>query len=165
MRPSLSAPAFITAIALTLAAPRAFAGEPSPYMSHTVEVDAAHWFQHVTFKDVGLAAGPADRDGWMRNVTRVLARTLDAGLHARARVEPSVADPEWHRACHGQHVYVDVWRSAGPDRVGFSLWRGCGDDDRFAWQEVPASDGWAASAPVVAKAIAHALRVCDAVTC
>ncbi len=161
----LSVPALFTAIVLTLAAPAAFAGEPSPYMSQTVEVDATHWFQHVTFKDVGLAAGATDRDGWMRTVTRVLASTLDSQLHARASIEPLVSDPAWHRSCQGKHVYVDVWRSSSPDRVGFSLWRGCGESDQFAWQEVPMSGGWEASAPAVARAIAHALKVCDAVTC
>jgi hypothetical protein len=161
----LNAPALLAALALTVAAPAALAGEPSPYMSQTVEVGASHWFQHVTFKDVGLSTGATERDGWMRTVTRVLAATLDTRLHARASVEPRVADPAWHRSCQGHHVYVDVWRSTAPDRVGFSLWRGCGEGDRFAWQEVPMSGGWDASAPVVARAIAHALQVCDAVTC
>lgn len=159
----MSVPAFLTAMALTLSAPAA--GEPSPYMSQTVQVGASHWFQHVTFKDVGLATGVADRDGWMRTVTRVLAATLDRRLHAHAGVEPRVADPAWHRSCLGRHVYVDLWRGSSPDRVGFSLWRGCGESDQFAWQEVPLSGGWQASAPDVARAIAHALRVCDAVTC
>ncbi len=154
-----------TATVLTLAAPTALAGEPSPYMSQTVQVDASHWFRHVTFKDVGLSVGPTERGRWMRTVTRLLAATLDPRLQARAVVEARVADPSWHRVCQGHHVYVDVWRSRDPDRVGFSLWRGCGEGDQFAWQEVPVTGTWAASAPSVARAIGHALRVCDAVTC
>jgi hypothetical protein len=137
----------------------------SPYLDQAVEVGVPHWFQQVTFKDVGLASDRAERATWIRAVTRALASSLDARLMAHAHPAPEAADPRWHHACRGRHVYVDVWRSTSPDRVGFSLWRGCGADDQFAWQEVPTSLGLISSAQQVAGAIADVLSVCDERTC
>ncbi len=138
---------------------------PSPYLAETVDVGVSHWFQRVTFKDVGLAAGAGERETWIRAVTHALARALDTRLMARAHAVAEVAAPEWHHACQGRHVYVDVWRGTEPARVGFSLWRGCGAEDEFAWQEVPVDGAWVSSAQDVAGAIAHVLEVCGEAPC
>lgn len=87
----------------------------------------------VSFKDVGLKVEPAERAA----ILEAIAAGVAASLAAEEVHRPEWALPGWHRQCRGAHVYVDLWRSAGPDRLGFSLWQGCSADDRLAHVELP----------------------------
>ncbi|MCA9687736.1 MAG: hypothetical protein KC457_36595, partial [Myxococcales bacterium] len=53
----------------------------------------------------------------------------------------------------GAHRYVDLWRSANPPRVGFSLWAGCGADDKLAWRELPLASEDALAGPEALAAV------------
>jgi hypothetical protein len=133
------------------------------YAPFTVTVDGPHWFHTVTFKDVGLRApSDADRQAIIEAIGDAFAHRLSRRVPAHLDYDPTVAEPVWHTQCRGHHLYVDLWRSSGPDRVGFSLWKGCGADDRVAWVEVPAppsaleSPGWLDVASRLGETIADA---------
>lgn len=150
MKPTATAAVLLAALAGCRAAPAPADPPPSEgYVPFSVSVDAPHWFHAATFKDVGLrAASDADRRLVVEAIGDAFAQRLSRQVPARLEYDPAVADPAWHRQCRGHHLYVDLWRSTAPDRLGFSLWKGCGADDRVAWSEVPAppdaleSAGW-----------------------
>ena len=145
---------------------------PSAYLSVGVQVEAEHWFQRVSFKDVGLSTPDrATRDDLVEAIAEGVAMSLSPALSAHSMHADELANPAWHRTCQASHVYVDVWQSVEPDRIGFSLWRGCGDEDQFGWQEMSVDRatlrgaGWAAAAMRVGQAIGAALTTCGAATC
>ena len=116
-----------------------------------------------------LASG--GRDALVEAVAEGVAASLAPDLEAHPVHAAELADPAWHSSCQGKHVYVDVWHSSDPDRIGFSLWRGCDADDQFGWQEVPVdaaalqSTGWVTEAARVGRVIAAALAACGEHTC
>ena len=145
----------------------------SPYLAVGVQVEAGdHWFSRVSFKDVGLRMStPGMRDGTVEALASGIAMSLDGALEAHTIHSQELADPAWHHSCQGQHVYVDLWRSDSPARIGFSLWRGCDADDQFGWQEVSISEDafsgadWVDEAARIGEAIGQALAACGASTC
>ena len=86
----------------------------------------------VSFKDVGLRLQAAQQSG----VLEAIAGGVAFALAAEAVHRPTWTQVSWHRQCRRQHIYVDLWRSTHPDRVGYSLWRGCGAEDRVDHAEV-----------------------------
>lgn len=143
----------------------AFAATPAlahPHVYSPFAVTAPHL--SVSFKDVGLRVAPAERAAILEAIASGVANSLGAKQHHR----PDWTRPGWHRQCRGQHIYVDMWRSAAPDRLGFSLWQGCSVDDRIAHVEVPtvaaafeAADGLV-RAGNFGEAIGDAIRSCTA---
>ncbi len=112
------------------------------YSPFVVSLAGSHHFKQVSFKDVGLKrTEPGPNDPLLEVIAESLAIHLsESQLNVQAQVsyDETILDPLNHVACGGDHLYVDIWRS-GDDRLGYSLWSGCGDNDNFAWKEVPAS--------------------------
>lgn len=146
------------------------AGIASPYSPFGVRVDGHGAFRFISFKHAG--AEPLDPDD---PVFEALAESV--ALELRSGVEalttevvhaPELRDPHNHTFCAGSHLYVDFWRSPGPARWGYSLWSGCGDDDRFAWREVQASiapDALLNALSRVSRDLASTLSRADAAGC
>ena len=110
----------------------------TPYSPWTVEVEGVPAFDHISFKDVGLRPG----DAWVHEVlasglAEELMTLAPEPIAATVTFDPVYADPAHHVACGDAHVYVDVWHSESPDRLGYSLWSGCEEDAQFAWRELP----------------------------
>ena len=47
---------------------------------------------------------------------------------------PEFMDPNNHLFCADRHLYVDFWGLRKSQDWGYSLWAGCGKDDRFEWR-------------------------------
>lgn len=125
-------------------------------------VESAHL--SISFKDVGLRLHPDARAAVLEAVAAGVASSLAADQVHR----PDWTQAAWHRQCRREHVYVDMWRSVEPDRLGFSLWTGCSIDDRIAHVEMPtirgafeATDGMD-RAGNFGEAIGDAIRSCTA---
>ncbi len=97
-------------------------------------------FRVVSFKDVGMKLADDDAMLMYETIAESLSLELGAakglGMSAQVAYDESNLDPKNHLACGSDQLYVDLWRSEGPARWGFSLWSGCGEDDNFAWKEV-----------------------------
>ena len=103
--------------------------------------DPAASFESISFKDVGLmSVAPADRAIVHHEIAEALSSELggDApmSLSTHVRYDLAMSLPETHLACTGGHIYVDLWDGSNPERIGYSLWSGCSEEGRFAWQEV-----------------------------
>jgi len=111
---------------------------PPRYLPFRVDLQGDLVFHRITFKDVGPGHGRLDHplvEAIAESLS--LALTADDQLRTRATVahDPKLLDPRGHLACEGHHLYVDLWRPT-PSRWGYSLWSGCGESDRFAWNEL-----------------------------
>jgi hypothetical protein len=102
---------------------------PPAYSPFAVQTEALS----ISFKDVGLRVAPDQRAA----VLEAIAGGVASQLGATPSHRPDWTRKAWHRQCRREHVYVDLWRSPGPDRLGFSLWRGCSADDKVAHVEQP----------------------------
>ena len=111
----------------------------SPFI---IEGDGDIPFEKITFTDVGLTApepGPAD-DYLLEAIAESLA--VELRRHEELEFDPevqyreSLRDPSNHLYCDREHLYVALWRGYEPDRWGYSLWSGCHEQQKFAWQEV-----------------------------
>ena len=103
------------------------------YSPFVVEVKEGP-FTRISFKQVGSFRGADDRTQVFETLAESLAWALSLkGAASHAAFTPEVADPTHHRACGGRQIYVDFWENE--DAVfGFSLWSGCGEDSRFAYE-------------------------------
>ena len=111
------------------------------YSPFAVRVTGMEQFDIVTFKDVTSGVDNPDLLTYellAETLAAVLQEDPDLELASHVIFAEELRDPANHMSCELEHLYVDVWRSEGPDRWGFSLWSGCGEDDNFAWDEVPA---------------------------
>lgn len=166
--------------AATATATEAAAVEPAPgpvYSPFAVQVQGQYWADVISFKDVGLKAGDVDaRALWLEALADGLAVAMEGPAGAEALIAQKIfssdlSKPEAHTHCEGRHIYVDLWRSHSPDRLGFSLWKGCGAEDKFLWEEVPSDiPGPAIMSNVEAAArlgahIAKALARCPEAQC
>jgi hypothetical protein len=124
--------------------PRALA--ETNYSPFVVDIDASHDaipFHLISFKDVGLslpddAARQVAYESLAESLSLELgdlSSDLGAPMSGSVRHDQRLTLPSAHLACDGGHVYVDVWRSAPGGPYGYSLWSGCGEDDRFAYNE------------------------------
>ncbi|MCB9659871.1 MAG: hypothetical protein H6726_19635 [Sandaracinaceae bacterium] len=104
---------------------------------------AALPFHLISFKDVGMSLpDDASRQLAYESLAEALSlellelsSELGADMISSVRHDHRVTDPSAHLACEGGHLYVDVWRSGQDGPYGYSLWSGCGEDDRFAYNE------------------------------
>lgn len=98
-------------------------------------------FGEISFKDVGMSVDPAERvfvyESVASSVAAALASSPTAPMSSEVVYSEAAADPASHLACGSRHIYVDVWAPQGTERWGYSLWSGCGEEDRFALREVP----------------------------
>ncbi len=124
-------------------------------------------YELISFKDVGLGEpGGASRGRVYETIAQSLAYQLrlDSDFEPGPKVihDPALADPDHHRYCEKDRIYVDVWRSDSPARWGYSLWSGCSKAQQFAWQELPAPeiapDALAAGVEPLTRDIAESLE-------
>ncbi|MFK7984561.1 MAG: hypothetical protein AB8I08_00895 [Sandaracinaceae bacterium] len=126
---------------------RRAAVDPGPHYSPWVVTlesrDPAHGgpFDEISFKDVGLSSfAPEERPETFEAIAQSLASQLGGDtalpLQSEATYSEAMSRPENHLSCAPRHVYVDLWEAEDPARWGYSLWSGCGEDDRFAWEEL-----------------------------
>ncbi|MEO0323602.1 MAG: hypothetical protein AAF447_11645 [Myxococcota bacterium] len=138
----------------------AMAGEgavAASYSPFALEVSEGAPFRLISFKDVGMSL-PEDARGFVyeslaESLATSLRRRADGPLASQVVHDPTLLDPSAHLACEGGHIYVDVW-SAG-EGYGYSLWSGCGAEDRFAHREV------ASQQPVSEDAVAALLPLAE----
>jgi hypothetical protein len=134
----------------------------SPWVLEVEGDDAS--FEEISFKDVGLSSPVEERERVYEAIAMSLAEEIrgDAGLAltSRVRYSEAMSDPSNHLSCAARHVYVDLWQSSRPDRWGYSLWSGCGEDDQFAWREVerPRGEDDDAAIASLTRSIAGSLR-------
>lgn len=136
----------------------------SPFVVSVSDVPHAA-FSEISFKDVGLTASnrsPLVYETIAESLALELRLDPDAPLMSRVDYAPEQAKPERHLACEAGHIYVDLWQSS--DRYGYSLWSGCSEDDRFAWNEVEEAPGASGIATLTAS-IALSLRSAVAQQC
>lgn len=143
------------------------------YSPFAIRLDGHRYFDVVTFKDVSqtlpdpaLMTDELMAEGFALALRRTHPAVMTDVVH-----EPALLDPGSHVFCDRRHLYVDFWQSpaaaADGPRWGYSLWSGCGEDDRFAWQEIngPAAYGLAEQVERVVDHIASRLGVADARAC
>ena len=110
------------------------------YSPFVLRVSNGDPFRVVSFKDVGMKLDDDDAMLMYETIAESLSLELGAakslGMNAQVAYDESNLDPKNHLACGSDQLYVDLWRSEGPARWGYSLWSGCGEDDNFAWKEV-----------------------------
>ncbi len=146
----------VTPIVQAQAAPVEDANTPSPYSPFVVQLTGGQ-VENISFKDVGLSFGD-EASAVYEAMANALASEIVAESAlpwtAQMTYEPAVMDPANHVFCGDRHVYVDLWRSESPERWGYSLWSGCGEESQFAWEEVTTADAaWMNNVTPVAQAI------------
>lgn len=100
------------------------------------------YFERITFTDVGLNApdpGPAEplvMEAIAESLVQQLERREALDFTGRVDYDKNLEDPAAHMHCDRQHLYVALWRGWEPDRWGYSLWSGCHEQQKFAWEEV-----------------------------
>lgn len=139
------------------------------YSPFAIRLDGHHAFDVVTFKDVGhpLSDPHLHVDELMAEAFAIALRQSHSGLLTEVVHEPALLDPRSHVFCDRRHLYVDFWQAATGSRWGYSLWSGCGEDDRFAWQEIdaPAAAELATQVERVVDDISRRLQIADGKRC
>lgn len=103
------------------------------YSPFTVEVEGHGAFDVVTFKHVGAQSLP-EPSFHFEAVAEALAMSLERrDLETAVVYDAKLTHHDAHYACSIDRLYVDFWPVSGG--WGYSLWSGCGEDDRFEWQE------------------------------
>lgn len=142
------------------------------YSPFAIRLDGHRSFEVVTFKDVSqpLPDPALQTDELVAEAFAIALRATHPAVLTEVVHEPDLLDPDNHVFCDRRHLYVDFWRTPRADAEvlwGYSLWSGCGEDDRFAWQELdgPAAYGLAEQVERVVDHIARRLSVADAAAC
>lgn len=134
----------------------------SPFVVHMHGADLP--FGVISFKDVGMSLPEDERPFVYESLAQSLTMQLEqhANLSSEVRHTVEILDPANHAFCEGRHIYVDLWEAG--EGWGYSLWSGCGEDDRFAHRELasavaaaPAGDHIASIEPLV-RDIADSIR-------
>ena len=93
-------------------------------------------FSTISFKNVTSKTSASQTD--FELMAESLALTLRRS-HPHLLVEvvyaPEFLNPTNHLFCAERHLYVDFWGLKKGHVWGYSLWSGCGEDDRFAWRQ------------------------------
>jgi len=115
------------------------------YSPFALRLDGMDGFDVISFKSLGLIEPIGGTKGLVlealaASLRRELEAHADLSVKAAVYHDESLTKPESHRSCEMRHIYVDVWHSSSPERLGYSLWAGCNERSRFAWREIP-SDG------------------------
>lgn len=121
------------------------ADDPEPiYSPFALKVSGMDDFDIISFKSIGFVEPLGGTKGLvLEALAASLRRELEAhsDLSVRAEVyhDESLTKSQNHRSCEMRHIYVDVWHSKSPERLGYSLWSGCDERTQFAWREVPSN--------------------------
>jgi len=107
---------------------------PEPLYSPFVVQVASSPFDVISFKDVGMSLPEEDRALTYESLAEGVALELSDERSSLVSYDERAASPDAHLACEGRHIYVDLW--SNDERLGYSLWSGCGEDDRFALEEL-----------------------------
>lgn len=149
--------------------PSAGAAAQYHYSPFIVQVSESNMvFDTITFKDVGLRRDKSDpSDPLLETIAEAVSYELQSTpelgvMQSSVEYVAEYTDPDNHRTCENDHLYVDVWNRE--THWGYSLWSGCGESDNFAWEEiavepeVPASlpDQLAPVAGAIASKLVHA---------
>lgn len=115
------------------------------YSPFGVSVENSEDYKLISFKDVGLESPGAMEDTILyeaiaQSLAYQIRTNADLELDPRVVHEPALAEPDNHTYCEKDRVYVDLWQTESPHKWGYSLWSGCSKAQRFAWQEVTASE-------------------------
>jgi hypothetical protein len=154
-KPVVQAPVVAVAAAGVMA-PKTLVGVPAGvvaeapkyrYSPFVLKVGQGSVFKKISFKDVGYKLKEEEDEA--RQVYELIAESLAQELASEARLglaaevayDEAILDPNNHVACGSEHLYVDMWHSQTPERWGYSLWSGCGEDDNFAWREIKVEGG------------------------
>lgn len=132
--------------------PGVAAQDSALYPAFYLSLDGDVPFRTISFKDVSLQTMDSDPsspvyEALAESLGYAIAASPTWGTSALVEHDVSLSDPGNHRFCGNRHLYVDVWRSEGPERLGYSLWSGCMEHDQFAWQEL--SLPWSENGDVV----------------
>lgn len=138
----------------------------SPYLIRVKSDDMP--FDVISFKDVGLNAGD-DAPLTYETIAESLAlqMSVEPTLSSEVVYSKDILDPANHKTCGSRHIYVDVWSTQDPQQWGYSLWSGCGEEDRFAWHQLPRphSEDPVVAVEALTRSIADALRDASARSC
>lgn len=122
-------------------APAAAEKAPSKpvYSPFVLNIKSQNVFKRISFKDVGSKFEQHKTQALYESLAEAMSMELAAqptlNMSAEVAFDKAITDPKNHLACGSDHLYVDFWRSTHPQRWGYSLWSGCGEDDNFAWKE------------------------------
>ncbi len=111
------------------------------YSPYIIEGEGELPFEKISFTDVGIEQPVAEEPSSM--LLETIAEALNYGLMGHDEVEfmGSVAydegqlDEANHKTCDADHLYIAIWRGYDPERWGYSLWSGCHEKQKFAWEE------------------------------
>jgi hypothetical protein len=142
------------------------------YSPFYVQLDGGGEFNLITFKDVGLKRADTSIN---HPLLEVVAESLSYAIGtsdlgygpAMVGYDESLADPDNHRACGQNHLYVDIWKTKDGG-FGYSLWSGCGEEDNFEWRQLegaPAGDTLADQVEPLTSAIVDSLKKAKASGC
>ncbi|MCA9526430.1 MAG: hypothetical protein KC549_09075 [Myxococcales bacterium] len=140
--------------------PAARAAEPAHPSYSAFGVHLGPKDQTISFKDVGLRLA----DGQREAVIEAVAEAVAGRLGGHAEHHPEWTTDAWHGQCRGEHLYVDLWRSPAPDRLGFSVWAGCSAEDQLMSVELPTTpaafegSAWVDEAARLGAAVGEAVR-------
>lgn len=113
------------------------------YSPFVLRIASHSIFRTVSFKDVGSHLGHKDADTVYEALADALALEMNTipelSMVSNVDYDASNLDPSNHLSCGADRIYVDFWRAKEPAKWGYSLWSGCGEDDNFAWKEIPYS--------------------------
>ena len=139
------------------------AGGEYHYSPFVVQVSQSQMvFDVISFKDVGLSRESKDpADPLLESLAEAVSFEIQSQSElgvTQSHVEflEEYSDPANHKSCETQHLYVDVWNK-GDATWGYSLWSGCGESDKFAWEEVPRAEGEADNLPDQLQPLAGAI--------
>ena len=114
-------------------APQVQRADYSPFI---LRIDGPPAFDAISFKNVtqDRRASQADFELMAESLALALKKShpdvLVEVVHAQ-----EFLDPKNHLFCAERHLYVDFW---GLEKTnwGYSLWAGCGLNDRFEWRQL-----------------------------
>lgn len=141
----------------------------SRYSPFAIRLSGHTWFDVVTFKDVSQKRSDPELqiDEQIAEAVSLALRGTHPSVMTEVIHEPRLTKAESHVFCDQRHLYVDYWQTGVPGRWGYSLWSGCGEDDRFAWQEVAgqAASDLGQQIDLVTQQISETLAAADAKAC
>ena len=134
---SLHALAFCTLLLTGLSFAQAQSAQSTDYSPFVLRLNGHPAFSTVSFKNVTskTSASQADFELMAESLALSLRRS-NPNLLVEVVYAPEFLNPTNHLFCAERHLYVDFWGLKKNHVWGYSLWSGCGEDDRFAWRQL-----------------------------
>ncbi len=116
-------------------------GSEEFYSPFVIEAEGDLPFEKITFTDVGIEQPVPEEPSPM--LLETIAESLNYTLMSSDEIEflgdvgydKGLLDEANHKSCDIDHLYVAIWRGYAPERWGYSLWSGCHEKQKFAWEE------------------------------